>query len=267
MYSHRQGDIISGSIWDAAIATTDTKFKEGRVPYLGQRVALGDGRVFYFARAGGTITIGDLLAATPNEANIAATRFGADTSTAPVTGEGGGIGDTIIRITDDVSGVTADEYAGGYLCITDDTGEGQMRRIKSNQATGSAGTGWTVTLWDGLTTALDNTSVGTMINHWTDGVVVHTGANYGGTATELIVGAAQVGSASGSYFWMQTWGPCLLQAGTGTVIQGATVQAAEDDNGSVQVPVATENRVQVIGAGMEAIADGVWGPVFLQICP
>ena len=37
---------VSGGPYDAALATTAEKFKQGRVPRLGTRVAFDDGRVF-----------------------------------------------------------------------------------------------------------------------------------------------------------------------------------------------------------------------------
>jgi len=252
---------------DDAIATTGQDFLYNRVPTVGTRKAYEDGRVFRYARAGGTITVGALVVAVPNEANIAATYFGADSSTAPIAGEGGRVGDTKVRFTDDVTGITADEYAGGYLAITDATGEGYQYRIRSNEATGSDGTGALITLWDPIKVALDNTSVGTLTNNDYDGVVVHTAANYGGTATQTCVGRAMVSASSGEFLYVQTWGRALVKAGAGAIVQGSPVQLAEDDDGSGQTVVATENRVQVIGVGMEATADTVWGPVNLQILP
>lgn len=267
LFRNLQLDAASWSPYRAAYQESDAIEHASRMPYVGQRICYEDGRVFRFAKAGGTITAGALVVAVPNEANIAATYFGAAAGTAPIGGEGGAIGDYKVRLTDDVSGVTADEYAGGYLNITDATGEGFQYRIKGNEATGSAGTGFLVTLYDPIQVALDNTSVGTMVANRLDGVVVHTPANYGGTATQACVGKAAVAATSGEYFWVQTWGEALIKAGAGTFIKGAPIQLAEDDAGSGQVPVATENRIQVIGVALEAAADTVWGPVFLQICP
>lgn len=256
-----------GNVFAAAASTTDEKFKLGQYPEVGQRVRFDDGRVFRFCKAGDTITRGAVLAATPNVQAIAATYFGADASTAPIVGEGGAIGDKIVRLADNVSGVTADEYAGGYLVITDFTGEGTLYRIKKNAATGSAGTGFLVYLYDGLIVALNNTSVGLMINNSWDGVVVHTAADYGGTATQFICGVANVAATVGQYFWCQTWGPAAVKAGTGTIVAGSPVQCAESLAGSGQTPVSGENRIQIIGSAMYGAADTIWAPVFLQICP
>jgi len=264
---NRQEGIISGSIWDDAVSTTAAKFKEVRVPRLGARVAFSDGRVFRYAKAGDTVTAGALVVATLNSQAIAATYFGVDAATAPASGEGGAIGDTTIRLTDDVSGVTASEYAEGYLNITDYTGEGYSYKIKDNAVTSTDSGGFLVTLYDGLKVALDNTSVGTMTASPFNAVVVHTAADYGGTATQFCVGKAVVGATVGQYFWIQTWGLALVKAGAATGIIGAPCQLAEDDNGSGQVPVAGENRIQVIGSWYASAADTVWGQVFLQIFP
>lgn len=267
VFTNREIEPGIGSVTDTAWTTTDQRWLHQRVPQVGDVRRMDDGRVYRVARAGGTITVGDLVVAVPNEEDIAATEFGADTSTAPIAGEGGAVGDTKVRIADDVTGVTADEYAGGYLNITDAAGEGYQYKIKSNEATGTAGTGWLVTLYDPIKVALTNASVGTMTAHWLDGVVVHTAADYGGTATQFCVGRAMIGASSGYYFWVQTWGPALVQAGAGAFVAGSPVQLAEDDNGSGQTVVSGENRIQVIGTALEATADTVWGPVFLQICP
>ena len=262
------GQAFSGSVYDAAydVPNVPASVGQGRIPTLGQMARFRDGRTFRFCRAGGTVTIGDLVCAVPNEANIVAGEFGVDGSTAPAAGEGGGVGDTSIRLSDAITGQTVNEYAGGFLNITDATGEGQQRKIKSNQVSGGTG-GHLCELYDGLTTALDNTSVGTMINHECDGVVVHTAADYGNTPTQYCVGSAVVAATSGQYFWVQTYGTALVQAGVATFIAGGKVQLAEDDNGSGQIPVTHEHKVQTLGIALEAAADTVWGPVFLNICP
>jgi hypothetical protein len=277
IYGLQQLTQKSGSVFAAAIAATAQNFKQGRMPAVGDRQAFEDGRVFHFARAGGTIGVGDIVAAVPNSQAIAATYFGATAALAPIVGEGGAVGDTQIRFSADVTGVTANEFAGGYLNITDATGEGYQYRIKANQATGASGTGALITLYDPLILALDATSVGTMTNHPLDGVVTHTapgGGGYGGTATQFIVGKGVRSAADGEYFWIQTWGPCLLQAGTGTGAAagngfhiGAPLQPAEDDNGSVQGPVDSEHEIQTIGIALTAAADTVWGTAFLMIMP
>jgi len=251
---NKQDTVINGSIFDAAGTTQKNE--------IGKRCQLSDGRVFRYAKAAGTITVGDAVVNTVNSQAIAATYFGLTAAVAPIGGEGGTAGDQKVRLSADVTGVTVDEYAGGYLCITNDTGEGEMYRIKSNEASGSAGVGSLIEIHDGIRTALDNTSVGIMISNEYSAVKVHTAAD---PNVENCVGKAVVGATSGQYLWVQTWGVALMQAGVATVDVGEQVILAEDDNGSVQVGLA--ENVQVIGYGIADIADTIWGPVFLQINP
>ncbi len=277
MAENRQVGSAGDGVYSKALATTSAKWLQSRAGNLGSCVAFDDSRTYYKMLAGGTITMGDIVAAVPSVQAIAATYFGVDAATAPAGGEGGGVGNTVIRLTDDVSGVTANEYEGGYLNITDETGEGQSFRIKSNEATSTDSGGFLVTLYDGLQLALDNTSVGNMVDHLMSGVVTHTAANYGGTPTQFILGRAMpyggVGSttqiSSGEYLWVQTWGPALCQAGTDTFEQGSRVIPAQDDNGSVEHEENTtaEPDPQLLGTALQAAADGVWGLVYLQIIP
>ena len=238
---------------------------------------MDDGRVFRYARNyNADLTVGMALAAIPNEADIAATEFGADVSTAPAADEGGSIGDKEIRhnIVTGGTTITANEYEKGYLNITDGTGEGNMYKVKSNDANAAAAAKTVITIYDGLITALDNSSVGTLINSPWWAVDHHTHANYGGTPTQMCVGRNMVATTSGTntraeFLWVQTWGPALLKAGAVALIQGAHVNLAEDTDGEVQTPVftTTENDPHYIGVAMEATAHDSWGPVFLQICP
>jgi len=253
-------DLISGSVFDAASTTQKNP--------VGKCARFDDGRAYRYCKAQDTIVAGNLCVATPNEQDVAVTYFGADSSTAPAAGYGGAIGDTIVQLTDDVTGITLNEYAGGYLLITDGTGEGKMYRIKGNAASATDTVGFSVEIYKpGILVALDNTSVGTMIQSPWSNVDHHTKGNYNGTATEFCVGIAMVAATVGQFLWVQTWGPAIVLAGAATMIQGATIQVAEDVDGTGQVPVATENLIQVIGVGMEAAANTIYGPVFLQITP
>lgn len=265
MYANQCIEQISGSVYDGAATTAKNE--------VGRRAAFGDGRVFYYARTTNDISYGDLVVATQNVQEVTAAEFDA-----PAAGSGGAIGDTKINVSGLTSGVSVNEYAGGYVLVATGTGEGQMFRVKRNTVAGASG--FDIYLWDGITTALDTTSALVLINGPFWNVKTHTAANYGGTPTEICVGKAMAASTASSdsntqYIWVQTWGLAAVQVGTATGIAGGPVQLAEDDNGSGQIPVATENRIQTIGvvyAGMTdatptVIDDTKWGYVFLQILP
>ena len=262
-----QREMCSGTPYDDATTTQANP--------LGKWVPFANGWTFRYASTTTDISAGDIVVATPNIQEIAATEFGATTADAPVTLKGGTIGDNVIEIAiqSGTHAITANEYEGGYLIIKDGTGEGYTYFVLTNTAN-STTAGCELRIWPKLKVALDNTSQGVLVASEFSGVKTHTAANYGGTPTEFVVGKAVVPSTAGTdgtteYLWVQTCGTTGLQAGTATLIGGGPVQAAEDDNGSVQIPVATENRIQTIGsclagstdAAPNVVADTAWGPV------
>ena len=261
-----QGGIISGSVFDAAVTTPVNK--------IGRRCEFLDGRVFHYCSTVSDISVGDLVSSLYNsaaivEAPIPATRFGVDTSTAPAAGSGGSITDTTIAICvlSGTTAITANQYANGFLNITDATGEGYYYSVEKNDANAATGTS-NITIRDGLTVALDNTSVGLLqVNEFQ--VATHTAANYGGDPNQLAVGRAMVASTAGTdstteYIWVQTWGRSLLQSGTAVASAGEMLYPAEDDNGSVQAAVAGEEYIQQVGIALVDGTDEVWQPCLLR---
>jgi len=245
-----------GSVYDEGSTTQ-------KVP-VGQRVVMKDGRVFRYAKAGGTIGVGLIAAAVPNEQAIAATYFGATAAVAPVSGEGLTVGDTKVRLTDDVTGVTANEYAGGFLTLTDAAGEGYQYRIKGNEASASGGVGFLVTLFDGdgIRVALSNASVGSMVADPLNAVIIAAAAN---PTVVVPMGRAMVGVAIGEFFWIQTWGVCSLKADTSTVDVGEQVILSEATAGSVQTGLG--ENVPVVGHALTDAADTIWAVCSLTINP
>lgn len=261
------GGAGSFGVFETPVINTGNKFLTTQLPCIGDCVRFDDGRVFKFARSSGATSAGALVVSVPNVAAIAATYFGATSAVGSISGEGGAIGDTTIRISDDVTSVTENEYAGGYLNIIDGTGEGYQYRIKSNQATGTAGTGWTLEIYDGLKVALDTSdtsdSVGSLMNHPLDGV-----AESGTVATENFPAGKCVCAftAANYYGWIQTWGPCVLQSGTDSIDVADNIMMADNSTGLVEVE-GTGAIVDVIGYAYADAADTVWAPCYLKISP
>ena len=235
---------------------------------VGQRMATADGRVWRYAKAGGTITVGKALARAPDVFDILVTYFGASAALAPVAGEGGAVGDKKVRmcVVTGTKTMTADEYANGLLMITDGAGEGYGYPIDTHPANGATGS-ILLTLGAEIKVALDNTSVGVVIkNPWMD-VVIATHKDATGNPDESIVGVAPQAVTDDYYFWAQTWGDVVVQAGTATIIAGSNVILAEDADGSVQVPVAGETIIDTFGVGINDTANTIFGGVFLKISP
>ena len=253
------GDIVNGKPFDACHTTKKN--------YIGRKMEMGDGRVFRYCKAGEAITIGDLIAASSDPLVISATFFGASKSDAPVAGSGGAIGDTRIEVFDLASGsATANEYQDGFLVITAGTGAGQMFKVRANTVLSSTeAAGRYVYIYDGLITALDNTSVGLLIKSPYDGVIV-ADAN----TKEVPLGIACTACDSESFFWICTCGPAPLQAGTQTIDVGEPVIVADDDAGSGCVLACSGNSQDLfvaIGSGLGDVADGSFGPVMLTLGP
>lgn len=190
---------------------------------LGTRLALPDGRVFRYAYNAGTAINRGLLVG-PDVSAVCQ----AETDNSIVAA---GVGATTVDIT--IASVTANQFQGGYLHITDDTGEGYTYRIKSNDATGGAAGSGKVrfTLYDGLVAALDTTSDFAITGCLYNNTVIFDAAG----GTDLIVsGVTPITVTANYYYWLQTAGVCTVLA-NGAMTAGETVTASDDVDGAVQL--------------------------------
>src|SRR3990167_8955253 len=124
-----------------------------------------DGRGYRYAGAGAAALVaGNVLQHAVEDADhddlavAAAAAIGA-TAVTITTGSGSG-------------NLTANEYAGGYLCVSNDAGEGFTYKIKSHPAI-AASTDGVITLFDedGLVEALTTSSKVTLQQHPYDNVI------------------------------------------------------------------------------------------------
>jgi hypothetical protein len=214
---------------------------------VGTKVEFDDGRVFRFCSTNEVFVAGEMVAvqtcqATEIAGGITAAAIGAKTLTIATTG--------ITFFGGSAGIVAADRLAGGYLMLTDDTGEGYSYRIKSNTA-GTALVALTVTLYDGLKVAVASD---------TDCIIV--GPKYRkvteGAAALSPIGACLVPTTGASstveaFFWAQTRGPATcLGAGTvgveiASAASGAVADAAEAGSGAYD---------RIIGTGLGTTANG-----------
>jgi len=137
------------------------------------------------------------------------------------------VGDTQIRISStDVSGVTLNQYAGGYVSITDDAGEGYTYRVRGNTATASNVTD--LRLYDAikvlLTTASDIMITGLMT--WK--------ARPATAATDAMVVGGSMAAMTANYFgWAQTRGVYTALTDLATV-KGDILTLSDGVAGAVQ---------------------------------
>ena len=182
---------------------------------LGTRMALGDGRVYYYAEVGGTaIAAGRLVqpvaATAAHDMDLAWSAGAAAGGTTITTG-------TSLTVTED-------QYKEGWLYTNDGTGEGQIYPIKSNTAVSSAaGCVFTIDEEDGFVIALTATSslFGVMPNLYKDIIVQPT------TITQGAVGVSPTTMTADYYGWIQTWGPCALLTTGATWVIGDQLTSGE----------------------------------------
>jgi hypothetical protein len=124
---------------------------------LGFGAQRADGSCFRYAQFGAATNRGVLVSQDVSETSIPDTDNGIVAPASAVTTTDGTLGSRFIQITMD--GIIANQFAGAYLCTTDDTGEGYVYRIKGNTASGNpASLNYRLELYDGLIVAVDNTT-------------------------------------------------------------------------------------------------------------
>jgi len=98
-------------------------------------------------------------------------------------------------------------FAEGYLYVNDEAGEGQMYKIKSNEAFVTTAV-VNFTLYDPLTVALTTASQVGLIRNPYDRVLATTAP-----LTGVPVGVPNMGITASYYFWSQTGGPAAVVCG------------------------------------------------------
>jgi hypothetical protein len=192
-----------------------------------------DGRKFRYARAGAAALSAGYLA-------MAAQVAAAVTNQAAIIAA---IGTRQLTLTIGNSTYVENYFAGGYLQINDQTGEGHQYLIESSSPV-TAGTSIVIGLHDPLRVALVVASEFTLVHSpWMAAVETATEENFA-------VGVTPVPVTIGSYYWAQTGGVALV------------LSAAADAVGSIAVPGATAGAI----ATMSAVdATSVTMPIIGQI--
>ena len=165
---------------------------------IGEKVELADGRCFRYVYTAAAINPG-LLVSQDVSATAIVESDGKLTAAAANATE--------VTYTDSgtVGSATANQYAGGYLHITDDAGEGHQYRIKSNTAASSNAV--TFTLYDGLVVAVTtDTDVGVT------GSLYHNVVGATAGTDGVIAGVTTRGLTSNYYGWVQTAGVATILA-------------------------------------------------------
>jgi hypothetical protein len=229
---------------------------------FGQRFLTNDGRVFKYAKAGGTLNV-DLLAQSVVAQHIAF-------ASAPVAAAAG---DTKVSITvaatDGAAAgglVAKDELQGGYVVIFSDTVVTMLRQIVKNTAVATGGG----------TSILDldfplNAAVATADSYLEAMASPYSSikASTTGDTARGFIGLPLVEATSGKFCWIQTWGPCWVapQADVGTGASNIQVVARYD--GSIQAHDYTDttysDKQQHVGFVLSHANAGTQGAPFIML--
>tara|TARA_R100001086_G_scaffold157383_1_gene84183 strand:+ start:61 stop:828 length:768 start_codon:yes stop_codon:yes gene_type:complete len=186
---------------------------------IGEKLELADGRVFRYGYTAAAINRG-LIVSQDVSATAIVESDGKLTAAA--------VGATEVTYTDSgtVGSATENQYAGGYLHITDDAGEGFQYRIKANTAASSNAI--TFTLFDGLVAAVTTaTDVAVTGNLFYNVVAATAGTDY------IIAGVTPITFQANYYGWFQTAGVATILSDGGIAI-GANLTLSDGVAGAVQ---------------------------------
>lgn len=174
---------------------------------LGSFIRLQDGRGFVYAQAGASALVaGNVLQSEAPSAN--ATKEVVSTSAA--------VGDTHIHVTFG-GAVTANQYAGGFIYVNDDAGEGHLYTVKRHAA---GTTAVQVELFEEVRAAITaGASTISCIKHPLKSVIKMTAA----TCTGCPVGVAIMPVTATYYCWIQVKGPCPVLSANSTFVIGNQV--------------------------------------------
>jgi hypothetical protein len=175
---------------------------------LGSRKVVGD-RVFRYALSADTIKAGEIASTTPPDAKHTNTHLATNAIT--------GMKSISIVLT---TSAAANYFADGYVHVQSGTAAniGYMYKVRSHGSVGDAGSG-AFTLYDPISKTADTTDHITVTPSMYRGIIKNT------DQANPPVGVAPVNVVSSDYFWLQTWGPCAVYAGSAglATIGGALV--------------------------------------------
>lgn len=184
---------------------------------IGQKAFTRDGRTFRYVKAGEALVAGTLVQAPAQIANHQ-----------NLTVVSGTVGTKTLVATLGATLAAANQYAGGFVMVTIDPGEGYAYKIKGHAAVASAGE-ITLDLEDAIQVTVTSTSrVDLVPNPYLDVVINPT------SATGLPCGAVIDIIASGSFGWVQTSGPAPVLVDDQTVVVGTSLSASNQAAGAVE---------------------------------
>jgi len=163
------------------------------------------------------------------------------------------IGATSVTTTGTLT-VTANQYAGGWLVVSDDTGEGYKYLISSHPAATAAAV--TFTLSDAIVVALTTSTTIDLVANPFSGIIVNPA-----TASSAPVGAGITAVTAAQYGWIQDGGVASLLSDGGATV--GTAQVAS--NGTAGAVEALTGVQAPVGIALTGIASTEYGAVKLLL--
>lgn len=170
------------------------------------------------------------------------------------------IGAKTVTATLGATAAVANEYANGYMVVSDATGEGTVYRIASNAAADSAGT-LSVVLARPLVEALTTSSEVTFVHNAWNGVIEAA------VEEKQFAGIPLVDITAAYYGWLKTRGVAPALAGA-AIDLGASVTSHASTAGAVAAvsdTAGTEVDQVRVGVAIVAGVDTEYRPILLQI--
>ena len=198
---------------------------------LGTRIKRQDGNEFVYSHFGANTAVGLLVSNDLSEHGTGAPLVGKIIlASSSVSGTDGALGSKFIQVT--IASVLADEFAGGYLIMNENTGAGYTYRIKGNNATGDTLAGDVrIELYDKIQVAPVAASDCTIVpNKYTNLEAAVVGSN------DMVAGvtcSAQTTSDK-AWGWICTKGIVGIKV-DGTITQGDNIAPSENTAGSAMI--------------------------------
>lgn len=225
----------TGPIALVANGTFQTSTNASNGTLVGTRWDLSDGREVRLVSVDASTTVvpGKLYqsaALIANHQNLAVTAYQAYSANGNVP--------TKVTATLGGTATTANQYAGGFLIVNDNAGEGQTLKIASNTAQSSTSGSVVITLEDGPTTAITTASEVSLVP--ADGAAIIINPT---TATGAIAGVSLYDMAASSYGFVVTQGIVAILNGDADITIGSAVSPSNATAGAVENGVIAQGFV------------------------
>ena len=217
---------------------------------VGTRFDTSDGREVTLVKNGAVALVAGVLvqdaAIVPNHQNIAVTAYQAYSANGNVPAK--------VTVTLGATAATANQYAGGFVVVNDNNGEGHTLRIASHPAA-DASASLVITLEEGSSVAITTSSEVCLVTpHGKDVIIQPT------TVTNAQVGVTMNAIAASAYGFVVSRGltSCLAQGAIGVGL-GLSIGSVA---GAVAVSAATTAR---LGFAAQAGVDTEYRVVYVNI--